>query len=451
MNKNLKILIVDDEKNIRTTLGVSLADEGHEVKMAASLETAVKELKNDTFDLVLTDYRLGGPTGSDVIREVKHYQPKALIVVMTAYSSIENAIQVTREGAFDYLQKPFMNSQLEHVIEKVTKVIQLMRENEELKQGGSRIDFFFGTTSPAMQRLEQFINQVAGTDETILITGESGTGKSELAKIIHQKSKRSKKPLVTVYCTTLTESVLESELFGYVRGAFTGANQDKAGKLEQADGGTLFLDEIGDLSPNAQAKLLRFLQEKVIERVGGIETIKINARVITATNKNLQVAVEEGKFREDLFYRLNMLDCHIVPLRHRRDDIPVLISRFLRDASLSQGLHSIIDIPKEVYDKLVAHNWNGNVRELKNTIERLVILSLGRQIDISDLPKSIMHPKEATSTLPLNARELKPLEEVEREYIASVLLVESNFEKAAAILGITPVTLWRKRKQYGLN
>jgi len=443
----LKILLVDDEKNIRTTLAVSLGDFGHAVKVASSFNTAVTLLKGESFDLILTDYRLGGPTGSDVINEVNRRQPDAVIIVMTAYSSIENAIKVTKEGAFDYLQKPFTNAQLEHSIAKARTLIALRKEVRRLRNAGGRQDFFDGYISPAMIRLKEFVLQVAPSDETVLITGETGTGKSELAKIIHDRSKRSDKPFVAVYCTTLAESVIESELFGHIKGAFTGATQDKAGKLEQADSGTLFLDEIGDLSPNAQSKLLRFLQDRVIERVGGTLSITVNARIIAATNKDLKQAVEDGKFREDLYYRLNILECNLVPLRHRKEDIPVLIHNLVREAAGKQGRSAVPTIPKTVYDKLLDFKWPGNVRELKNTIDRMLVLSQGREIELGDLPPSVLNP---TPTRSQNAPDFRTLEEVERDHITNVLTAEPNQEKAAVILGTTTVTLWRKRKQYGL-
>jgi DNA-binding NtrC family response regulator len=443
----LRILLVDDEKNIRTTLSVSLSDQGHTVVAVASAKEALEKLGAERFDFVLTDFRLGGPSGLDLVRQVRQLYPDLMVVVMTAYSSIENAVEVTKEGAFDYLPKPFSNAQLAHLVGKVQTLLRLKRENATLKHREFRADYFEGFNSPAVLRLEQFVNQVAPTDETVLITGESGTGKSELARIIHERSKRREGPFVTVYCTTLAESVLEAELFGHVKGAFTGAVQDKAGKLEQADGGTLFLDEIGDLSPNAQAKLLRFLQDKVIERVGGVQSIRVDARFIAATNRELPTLVASGKFREDLYFRLNMLECSVVPLRFRKDDLPVLIRRFLDEASQKQGRSSAPEIPKAVMEKLLAYSWPGNIRELKNAIERLVILSKGREMSVSDLPQNFTATRASTGS---DANTFRTLEQLERDQIEAVLAKEPNFEKAAEILGITSVTLWRKRKQYGL-
>ncbi|MCE9624496.1 MAG: sigma-54 dependent transcriptional regulator, partial [Deltaproteobacteria bacterium] len=384
----------------------------------------------------------------DLLVELKKIRPQTLAVVMTAYASIENAVSVVKEGAFDYLAKPFTNAQLGHLLNKVRMLVELRRENEQLRSQGRRHDFFLGFTSPANRRLEEFVRKVAPSEATILLTGESGTGKSELARLIHERSPRAGKPFVTVYCTTLTESLLEAELFGHVKGSFTGAVQDRAGKIEAAEGGTLFLDEIGDLSPNAQAKLLRFLQDRVIERVGAHQEISVNARIIAATNKNLAEAVESGAFREDLYYRLNIFECPLVALRHRREDVPVLLEQLLEEFRIRAGLKEKPKLDEKVRKALLEYAWPGNIRELRNVVERLVLLSSGREVRWEDLPESILHV--GTGPVPKGSA-LVSLEELEKNHIQFILSQEKNLEKASEILGITPVTLWRKRKQYGLN
>lgn len=444
----MKILLVDDEKNIRQTLTVSLKGLGHDVVAASSAEEALQLLKSQRFDFMLTDYRMGGKSGIDLIRGAKGLDHPPITVIMTAYASFDNAVTAIKEGAYDYIAKPFSNQQLGHLLEKVGKMVELRRENEQLRSQSFRSDYFSAQSSPAMQRLEEFIRKVAPTDASVLLVGESGTGKTELAKLIHARSDRSARPFVVVNCATLTETLLESELFGHVRGAFTGAVQDHVGKLELANRGTVLIDEIGDLSLNGQARLLRFLQEKVIERVGGTAPIVLDVRVIAATNRNLEEAVKDGRFREDLYYRLNMFESSVVPLRHRMDDVPVLIQKFLREVLLSNHESQDKEIPDSVMKKLLAHSWPGNIRELKNTIERLVLLSRGRSILEDDLPDSIrisQHPKRDTQSVRLIS-----LSDVEREHIEGVLSMEHNQERAAEILGITTVTLWRKRKQYGL-
>lgn len=439
----IDVLLVDDDRNICRTLSVSLKDLNCRVVEAHSVGEALDRLDGQTFDLILTDYKMKGRNGLDLVREVRSKDPLATVVVMTAYATFGNAVAAVREGAFDYLPKPFTNAQLSQLIDRVALVAKLRKENEELRRGKTRRDYFAGLTSQPSQKLEEFARKIAPTDATVLLVGESGTGKSELARLIHDWSPRSNSKFVTIQCTSLAESLLESELFGHVKGAFTGASTDKKGKLELADHGTLFLDEIGDLPPLGQSKLLRFLQEKVFEKVGGNEEISVDTRIITATNKNLEEAVKEGRFRDDLYYRLNILECTLVPLRFRREDIPVLIQRLLEDIAKTP-----VKLPDEVMKVLLTYHWPGNVRELRNVLERMIMLSNGRDPSLTDLPGSLL---QAPVHYHDSATPLLSLEDVEREYIQRVLAVEHNLEKAAQILGITTVTLWRKRKQYGLN
>jgi len=445
----LRVLLVDDDKNIRQTLQVSLKGLGCEVKVASSAEEATRALKEEPIDFVLTDFKMEGKTGIDLVRFTRELRPAPVTVVMTAYASFENAVTAIKEGAFDYLPKPFSNAQLGHLLQKIRVLVELKHENARLKSRSYRSDYFQGMTSLAMRRLDEFVEKIAPTSATILMTGESGTGKSELARVIHERSERAKQPFVVVTCTSLAETLLESELFGHVKGAFTGATHDHLGKFEQANNGTVFLDEVGDLSLAGQSKLLRVLQEKVIERVGGTKSIPLNVRVIAATNKNLEEAVKQGAFREDLYFRLNVFECAVVPLRHRREDLPVLIEKFNREFSAQIGEAAPKEIPGEVKGLLDSYSWPGNIRELRNVIERLVLLSKNRQISAEDLPPAVIHPSKQFRGD--DSQRLKTLEEVEREQIERVLSLTSSQEQAAETLGITTVTLWRKRKQLGLK
>jgi DNA-binding NtrC family response regulator len=443
----LRVFLVDDDVNICRTLAISLKTLGCEVTMAYSVPKAIEILQNNSFDLILSDFRMGEKTGTDLIREVRRTDSKTLIAVMTAFASIENAIEVTKEGAFDYLPKPFTQVQLDHLLKKVRLIVSLKKENESLKNSRKRGHPFSGMTSVASQRLEQFVQKVAPTDATVLLVGESGTGKSELARFIHQTSTRSAKPFVVVNCTSLAESLLESEIFGHVKGAFTGAIQDKPGKFELAHHGTLFLDEIGDLSLEAQSRLLRFLQERVIERVGSNHTVTVDARVIAATNRKLEEAVAEGRFREDLYYRLNIFESNLVPIRHRREDLPVFIHRFAEDFMNANGVTMAVSIPPFIMELLLAYTWPGNIREVRNVMERLVLLSRGREVQLGDLPEKIVNFVQKSAPV---SQELCTLEEAEKRHVQKVLEAEPNLDKAAEILGITKVTLWRRRKEYGL-
>jgi DNA-binding NtrC family response regulator len=443
----MRILLVDDDRNIRTTLTVTLKGWLHDVTAASGVEEAAEKLKTETFDLMLTDYKLGDRNGIELVKAAKLSKEPPITVVMTAFASFENAVNAIKEGSFDYLPKPFSNSQLEYLLQRVSVLVALKRENERLRRG-VRADFFAGQTSPAMVRIEEFVRKLAPTEASVLLIGESGTGKTELSRLIHSKSARSAKAFSVVNCTTLAETLLESELFGHAKGAFTGATQDHVGKLEAANHGTVLIDEVGDLSLNGQARLLRFLQEKVIERVGSNTPISLDVRVVAATNRNLEEAVREKKFREDLYYRLNTFECSLVPLRFRKEDLPVLLERFFHESLVAASVVEKKVIPEPVRRSLLGYGWPGNIRELRNVMERLVLLAKDREIRAEDLPDSVRdghRPKPAG-----DGGALRSLEEVEREQIERVLAVEPSQEKAAQTLGITTVTLWRKRKEYGL-
>jgi NtrC-family two-component system response regulator AlgB len=445
MTTPLNVLVVDDDQNISRTLAISLKEAGCAVAVAPNVQTALTKLKASLFDLVLTDYRMEGGTGLDLVQQAHQIQPQALLVMMTAFASYENAVAAVKEGAFDYLPKPFTSSQLEHLLSRVRLVVDLRRENEALRQTHSRPAFFAGMASAASTRLEEFVGKVAPSQATILLVGESGTGKSELARLIHSLSSRADQPLILVDCAVLAESLLESELFGHVKGAFTGAAADKPGKLLAAAGGTLFLDEVGELSAQGQAKLLRFLQDKVFEPVGSNQPVSVDTRIIAASNRDLRAAVAQGKFRQDLYYRLNVFECRVPPLRERSEDLPVLIYRFLNEGQTGEGGPAVL--PKPVLEALLAYDWPGNVRELRNVMQRLLILGSGtsrRELRLADLPDAVLIGK------PQSEAALKSLAQVEREQIEKVLASEKNLERAAEALGITSVTLWRKRKEYGL-
>ena len=422
---------------------------GHGVTAAAGTDEALHAMRTGRFDFLLTDFRLEAGTGLDLLKACGQKPDAPITAVMTAFASFENAVTAIKEGAFDYLPKPFSNAQLEALLKRVQMIVDLRRENERLRSGLYREDFFAGQSSPGMARLEEFVAKVAPSDASVLLIGESGTGKTELARLIHARSSRANKPFVVIDCATLAETLLESELFGHVRGAFTGASQEHVGKLEHANHGTLLIDEIGDLSLNGQARLLRFLQERIIERVGGNQAITLDVRVIAATNRDLEEAVKGGRFREDLYYRLNTFECSLVPLRFRREDLPVLIHRFLLDSLGAAREPDSKRVPGPVLDLMNSYSWPGNIRELRNSMERLVLLSKGREMETSDLPKAIIEGLRKAE--PESSTALRSLEEVERRHIERVLSSEKNLERAAEILGITSVTLWRKRKQYGLQ
>lgn len=446
--KPLEVLVVDDDPAIVRTLLLGLKTQGCSVKGAASAEAALPLLKKEPVDLLLTDMRMGGLSGVDLVRETAAFAPETVCVLMTAFASYENAVAAIKAGAFDYLPKPFSVDQLEHLIGKVSTLVALRRENSRLRAMTGSSDWFDGLTSPASLALQTLVERIAPSEVTVLLTGETGSGKTELARAIHRRSARKDRPFIEVMCTALAEQLFESEVFGHVRGAFTGAVRDHAGKFELADGGTLFLDEIGELSASSQAKLLRFLEDRVIERVGDNRPLRLDVRILAATNRHLPEMVRTRQFREDLYYRLNMFECLVPPLRERREDITPLALRLLRTAAekYTSGGSQVVSPP--VLTTLLSYGWPGNVRELRNVMERIALLATGREIALGDLPPALL---EVTTCGNLATGErLLTLRELEEQHIRKVLELGVSMDRAAELLGITTVTLWRKRKEFGM-
>ncbi len=441
-----KLLIVDDEKNIRHTLAGYLESCGHQVKVAESARQALEHLAAAEFDLVLTDHRMAETNGLELLEQIRHRFPDLLVILMTAYATVEDAVAAMKAGAYDYITKPFSLNQLQHVLEHALEVRTLRRENRVLRDTVDEWPFL-ESSSPAMRRLLETARQAAASDATILLMGESGVGKNVLANQIHQWSARRDHPFVTVNCTTIAEHLLESELFGHVRGSFTGAIKDKPGRLEAADGGTVFLDEIGDLSAELQTKFLRFVQEQSFERVGGESTIKVNVRIVAASNRDLASEVMAHRFREDLYYRLNVIALRVPSLRERAGDIMPVADRMLSAAAV-RNHRSGLRFESKACDALTSYRWPGNVRELRNAVERAAVLCQGDVITADYLPDALFREQSAEGAGPLTSASLK---RVEREHILRVLEESPTLEDAAATLGINVSTLWRRRKRYRLD
>ncbi len=441
-----KLLIVDDEKNIRAHLTTFFEGCGHDVRAAESGQQALALLSQEPgFDLVLTDYRMAEMYGYELLQHVRAQDPDIPVILMTAYATVENAVAAMKAGAYDYVTKPFSLDQVQHDVERALETRRLRTENRELRETVEDRPFL-QSRSPAMRRLLHDAERVATSEAAILITGESGTGKNVLARQIHRWSPRRERPFVVINCTTLSEQLLESELFGHVKGAFTGAIKDKPGRLEAAHGGTVFLDEIVDLSPPLQAKFLRFVQEQSFERVGSGDIIHIDARIIAASNRDLPAEVTAHRFREDLFYRLNVIALHVPPLRERPEDILPLAQRLLSAAAIRNRRPQLRFLPTA--DTVIAsYLWPGNVRELRNAVERATVLSQGEVITPECLPDALFQPSSAAPGPPSSSS----LDEIEREQIMRVLAESPTLQDAAESLGINVTTLWRKRKRYKLD
>jgi DNA-binding NtrC family response regulator len=440
------ILIVDDEKNIRTHLATYVRGLGHEVHLAQDAPEALALVERHDLDVVLSDVRMTGMNGLALLTEVRRRRPEAVVVLMTAYATIPGAVEAMRAGAYDYLAKPFALDEVGLLLDRVLEVQQLRRENRVLRDATPSVRL--ESANARMQRVLDTARQAAASDVTVLLTGESGTGKNVLAAAIHRWSARATGPFVAIGCTTLAEHLVESELFGHVKGAFTGAWKDKPGRLEAADGGTVFLDEVGELVPEMQGKLLRFLEEHRFERLGGDRTQNVDVRVVAATNRDLEIESRAGRFREDLFFRLNVVALRLPALRDRPEDIGPLIEHLLRTLAARHNRPGLCLAP-EAERALAAYRWPGNVRELVNALERAVVLARGDSIALDDLPDAVAAPDSATP-LEVSGDPLS-LEHTERRVVERALAESATLEEAAARLGINVTTLWRKRKRWKLE
>jgi DNA-binding NtrC family response regulator len=438
--------VVDDEANIRESLRDWLKDIGYEVSIAGDGQKALEIAARDVPDIVITDLVMPGTDGIELTRRLKETCPDTDIVLITAFASVPTAIEAIRAGAYDYVEKPFCPERLELVIKKIIEHQDIVRENFSLRQ---KLDSQYRfeniiAKSHRMQEVFEVVRVVAKSNATVLVTGESGTGKELIARAIHNLSQRRGKPFVAVSCAALPESLLESELFGHERGAFTGATSQKKGKFEYAHTGTLFLDEIGDISPNVQVHLLRVIEEKEFNRVGGNEPIKVDVRIISATNRDLKAGMEKGQFREDLYYRLNVVAIHLPPLRERREDIPPLAEHFLRKFAM-ENHKEIKDFSPDANELMMKYEWPGNIRELENAIERAVILARGEFITQDELPGI----GASLASVDLAGKSLRDLE---KECIMGTLRkTGGNISESARILGITRMTLYNKMKEFGLS
>lgn len=448
-----KILVVDDDKNLRRIIEFTLTENGHSVQTAADAEEALASLDKESFDIVVTDIRMPGKDGIALLREIKARAPGVEVIVVTAFGTVETAVEAMKAGAFDYVTKPFNRDELKLTVQRALHLRDLESENVRLR---IEVEKKFGFDnivgeSEQMQKVFRLIEKVAATDAPVLITGESGTGKELVAKALHYHSLRAKGPLVTINCAAIPKELLESELFGHVKGSFTGAVRDKKGKFEEADGGTIFLDEIGELSSDLQPKILRALQEMEIVPVGSNKVVQVDVRVVSATNRDMEAGIEAGIFREDLYYRLAVVPIHMPSLRERSSDIPLLIKHFLKTLAPGED----VKLAPEAMKALTTHQWKGNVRELENTIQRLLILREDKEIALSDLPDKIRHPTNAGSAAGFSfifPDEGVGLEEAEKELILEALRrADGNQSRAARLLKVPRHVLLYRLEKFGIK
>ena len=443
----MEVLLIDDDASLRRTIRTALETMGHQVADARDGTQALELLGRRPFDMALLDLRLAREQGLDLLPELLRLAPGLCVVIITAYATIATAVEAMRRGAFDYLPKPFTPDQLRVVLEQVARVRRLQSRVGELEEQVRTLvpEADLQTQEPAVQQALDVAFRAAPTEATLLLRGESGTGKGVLARAIHARSSRAGKPFVTVSCPSLSAELLESELFGHVRGAYTGAVTDTEGKVAAAEGGTLFLDEIGDLPLALQPKLLRLLQDREYERVGETRTRIANVRILAATNHNLETEVAAGRFREDLFYRLNVIEVTLPPLRQRPHDLLALAEHLLAFFARQTG-KAVKGFSEEARAALLRHPWPGNIRELRNAVERAVILTTGPTVGTADLPAQV----GAAPQPGVELGRAVSLEQLEIEHIRRVLATTATLDEAAAVLGINPSTLYRKRKQYGI-
>jgi two-component system response regulator HydG len=461
----VRVLVVDDDENHAEAVADSLQPHGYECRVAGSGEKGLALIEADEFDVVITDLKMGEIDGLELLQKAKEELPDAEVILLTGHSSFKSALAAGQAGAFMYLTKPVDISELRQAVERASTRIRLLRKNAELSR---RLDEKFGFegvigNSPSMKKIIDRLKQVSPMNTTVLIRGDNGTGKELVARALHQNSDRKNKPFVPLNISALPESILESELFGHEKGAFTGADSKRIGKFEYANGGTLFLDEVGDMPVDTQIKLLRVLEDRKISRVGSNEEMGINVRLVAATNANLEKSVEDGKFREDLYYRLKVYSINLPPLRERRADIPLLIEHFLEQLSTVHGVEKPT-ITRAARQSLIRHDWPGNIRQLRNALEAMFVQDYDGVLDVDDLPddippiESATDEEDAPTGLPApklsgsDAMVGRSMQEIERYYIEKTLeLTDGNRKEAAALLDMPERTLYRRIKEFGLN